>query len=31
VVAEVLIPIAQDEPQFPVSTGTAVIVCVVSS
>jgi hypothetical protein len=31
VVAEVLIPIAQDEPELPVSTGTAVIVCVASS
>jgi hypothetical protein len=31
VVAEVLISIAQDEPEVPVSTGTAVIICVVSS
>jgi hypothetical protein len=31
VVAEVLIPIAQDEPEVPVSTGSAVIICVVSS
>ena len=31
VVAEVLISIAQDEPEVPVSTGTAVVICVVSS
>jgi hypothetical protein len=31
VVAEVLISIAQDEPEVPVSSGTAVIICVVSS
>ena len=30
-VAEVLISIAQDQPEVPVSTGTAAIVCVVSS
>jgi hypothetical protein len=31
VVAEVLVSIAEDEPEVPVSTGTAVIICVVSS
>jgi hypothetical protein len=31
VVAEVLVAIAADEPEVPVSTGTAVIICVVSS
>jgi hypothetical protein len=31
VVAEVLISIAQDEPEVPVSTGNAVIIFVVSS
>jgi hypothetical protein len=31
VVAEVLVSIAESEPGVPVSTGTAVIVCVVSS
>ena len=31
VVAEVLISIAQDEPEIPVSTGNAVIICLVSS
>jgi len=31
VLAEVLVSIAQDEPEVPVSTGTAVIICVVSS
>jgi hypothetical protein len=31
VVAEVLVSITEDEPEVPVSTGTAVIVCVVSS
>jgi hypothetical protein len=30
-VAEVLVSIAEDEPAVPVSTGSAVIVCVVSS
>jgi hypothetical protein len=31
VVAEVLVSIAEDQPDVPVSTGTAAIVCVVSS
>jgi hypothetical protein len=31
VVAEVLVSVAEDEPEVPVSTSTAVIVCVVSS
>ena len=31
VVVEVLTSIAEDQPEVPVSTGTAVIVCVVSS
>ena len=31
VVAEVLVSIAEDQPDVPVSTGTAVIICVVSS
>jgi hypothetical protein len=31
VVAEVLVSIAENEPELPVSTGNAVIVCVLSS
>ena len=30
-VAEVLVSIAENEPQVPVSSGTTVIICVVSS
>lgn len=30
VLAEVLVSIAEEEPEVPVSTGTAVIVCVIS-
>ena len=30
-VAEVLVSIVEDEPEVPVSTGSAVVVCVVSS